>query len=343
MKPDEFPRGPTQPTGARRGWWLWGVPLAALAALTGCAGPVLAPNLGDADLPARVELADTPFFPQEAYDCGPAALATLLSTSGVAVTADALVEAVYLPERRGSLQAEIVAAARRYDRVPYVIEPTLAAAFAELAAGRPVLVMQNLASAADPVWHYAVLVGYSMDDDTVVLRSGTEARQVVSARRFLGTWARASGWAMVALRPGELPAYADRGRYAASVAAMEGVASPEAVLAAYAAGLERWPEDVTAQFGAANTLYATGNAEAAEQAYRRLLRRAPDHVATRNNLATLLSERGCYREALELLAPALTRDDIAPALRAALEDTERTVRAGLRTAGTQDCNGADGR
>ena len=36
-----------------------------------------------ADVPPRIELADTPFFPQDDYQCGPAALATLLGASGI--------------------------------------------------------------------------------------------------------------------------------------------------------------------------------------------------------------------------------------------------------------------
>jgi len=64
--------------------------LAALV-LTGCAssGPRLKDyTTGAGPLPARVELDATPFFPQRDYQCGPAALATLLSASGVATTAD---------------------------------------------------------------------------------------------------------------------------------------------------------------------------------------------------------------------------------------------------------------
>ena len=37
-------------------------------------------------LPARVELADTPFFPDESHFCGPAALATALSAAGLPAT-----------------------------------------------------------------------------------------------------------------------------------------------------------------------------------------------------------------------------------------------------------------
>ena len=62
--------------------------------------------------PARVELESTPFFPQSDYQCGPAALATVLAADGVDVTADQLVSEVYLPGRRGSLQVELIAATR---------------------------------------------------------------------------------------------------------------------------------------------------------------------------------------------------------------------------------------
>ncbi len=62
-------------------------------------------------------------FRSSSYQCGPAALATVLAASGVEVTADELVPEVYLPGRRGSLQPELVAATRNRDRVPYVLPP----------------------------------------------------------------------------------------------------------------------------------------------------------------------------------------------------------------------------
>ncbi len=321
-----------------RSWLRLGL-LWTVVALAGCAGPVLAPNLGDTGLPTQVELTDTPFFAQEAYHCGPAALATVLEASAVSVTPADLVDAVYLPKRRGALQAELVATARRYDRVPYVIEPTLEAAFADLVAGRPVLVMQNLGNASAPVWHYAVLVGYSMADDTVVLRSGTEPRQVMSARHFLGTWARADGWALVALRPGDLPAQADRRRYVETVAAMEGVASTEAVLAAYEAALRRWPADPTALFGEGNMRYASGDRGAAEAAYRRLLHHQPRHVGALNNLASVLAERGCRTEASALIGRALVLGKESSHLLTTLEATRAEIDAALARgdADAKDC------
>ena len=44
------------------------------------------------DVTETIELSGTPFFPQEEYQCGPAALATVLNAAGVAVAPDDLVD-----------------------------------------------------------------------------------------------------------------------------------------------------------------------------------------------------------------------------------------------------------
>src|SRR5262245_28806713 len=114
---------------------------------SGCAtrGAVIATAAPASDsIPAHVELDATPFFPQRRYQCGPAALATALGASGVPVTADELADRVYLPGKQGSLQTELIAASRGFDRMPYRVRPELGAVVSELAAGRPVLVLQNL-------------------------------------------------------------------------------------------------------------------------------------------------------------------------------------------------------
>jgi len=73
----------------------------------------------------RVEIARTPFFPRAITQCGPAALATILTASGADTTPAALTSEVYLPGRRGSLQSELLASARRHARVAYVLDPSV--------------------------------------------------------------------------------------------------------------------------------------------------------------------------------------------------------------------------
>ena len=78
-------------------------------------------------LPRVVLLNDTPFFPQTDYQCGPAALATVLQAQGIDIAPADLSPGVYLPGRKGSLQVEMVAAARRYRSLPYVLDASFTA------------------------------------------------------------------------------------------------------------------------------------------------------------------------------------------------------------------------
>lgn len=297
--------------------------LAVIVLLAGCGGrvPVHERSGNGQELAGPVELDATPFFPQEAYQCGPAALATGLAASGVAVTPSELEPLVYLPARRGSLQAELTAASRRFDRIPYRIAPTLAAVLDQLSAGRPVLVLQNLGFEAYPVWHYAVVVGFDGERSELILRSGTRRRQTLGVKRFLRTWEDGGFWGIVVLRPGELPAGPDRAVYLEAVAALEAAGHTASARRGYEAALGRWPDDPTALLGLSNALYADGVLDEAEAALRRLLEVAPNHAIATNNLAVVLADKGCREDALRILHARLAGEGLNDALRRTLETT----------------------
>jgi len=223
-----------------------------------------------------------PFFPQTDYQCGPAALATVLAHAGVAVTADDLVDEVYIAGLKGSLQPELLGATRRHGLIPYVLEPDVTALAAELAAGRPVLVLQNLGVERVPVWHYAVVVG--IDQGDVILRSGTEQRRVERDVRFLRSWQRGDNWAFVPVEPGTLPSTATAGSYVRALAGAEALLAPAAAQRGYDAALQRWPNDELVLFAAAGQRHATGDLSGATTLYRQLLAAAPQHAAAHNNL-----------------------------------------------------------
>jgi tetratricopeptide (TPR) repeat protein len=272
---------------------------AALAALVlaGCATP---PR--PAEPRPRLELAAVPFFPQADFECGPAALATVLAASGVAIDAAALAPEVYLPGRRGSLQAELAAAARRHGRLAYELPPEPDALYTEVGAGRPALVLQNFGTRRTPHWHYAVVIGF--DPGHVLLRSGLTERQRLADSRFEATWSRAGRWALVALRPGELPAAADPRRYLEAASALEATAAAQDALLAFEAATRRWPSEPAAWLGVGNARERVGRRAEAEQAYRHVLAIAPGFAAARNNLANLLAVRGCTAAARAEIARA---------------------------------------
>ena len=299
--------------------------LGAALALAGCAtrGPLLEPAAAGA-LARVVELDATPFFPQQRYQCGPAALATVLAAAGVDISAEALVPEVYLPGRQGSLQPELVAAARRHDRVPYVLPPTIDAMLAVLDAGLPVLVLQKFGAGPFPGWHYAVVVGYDLGRDRVVLRSGTERREEMSARRFLASWDRAQRWALVALPPGVLPPAADFARYMQAVAGLEAVGRREAASRAYAAAAQQWPAEALPQLALGNLAHASGDFVAAEGRFRAAVRLAPQDAAARNNRAEALRQLGCGTLARREVAAARALAAGGP-LAGAVESTAREI------------------
>ncbi|MEJ2602895.1 MAG: PA2778 family cysteine peptidase [Gammaproteobacteria bacterium] len=284
---------------------------------------------------APVELTATPFFPQERYQCGPAALATVLAASGVPVRADDLVDQVYLPGRQGSLQAELLAATRRHDRIPYVLPPRQTALAEELRAGRPVLVMQNLGVSLLPRWHYAVVVGMEPEGDDYVLRSGTQRRRVTDRSVFLRTWARSDNWALVALRPGELPAGDDPDGYLGALAAAEATGRLAVAAAGYRAALTRWPDNRLARLGLANIAFAEEELAVAEAQYRALLATDPADLVAMNNLAETLALAGRRDEARRMIERALALAGSGHPLTPVLRETAEGL-AGDRPTTAQD-------
>lgn len=299
-------------------------------ALAGCAGAPQRPP----GAPERLELAAVPFFPQQRYACGPAALATLLGASGASVEPAELVPEVYLPARRGSLQLELLAAARRHGRVAYPLPPERRALAAELAAGRPVLVLQNFGSARRAAWHYAVVVGYG--PGYLLLRSGLTERLQLREARFDGTWSRAGRWAFVALRPGELPASADPQVYLEAASAFEAVASDAAAAAAFGAAVQRWPAAPAGWLGLGNARERGGDLGGAAAAYRAALEAVPGYAAARNNLADLLARRGCLAAAHREIVRA-ERDAAGTPLAAAVAATRSEIEARAAVAEPAGC------
>lgn len=292
-------------------------------ALSGCASvPDSARTLSQPD--NRIELANTPFFPQERYQCGPAALATVLQVSGIDIQPDDLVSTVYLPGRQGSLQVDMLAATRQAGRIPYLLDASLTAVTDELQDGRPVVVLQNLGVSMIPRWHYAVVIGVDGPNDNVILRSGTDERRETPVNVFLRTWSRGDFWAFSVLQPGELPTAVNRKRYVTAVVDLENVGMYQEAAAAWRAALDKWPADTTAQFGLGNSLLELGQFGEAERAYRELLAAKPGLAAARNNLAVALQKQGLLEQAKLEIEQAIQQTE-EPALLEELLDTRRDI------------------
>lgn len=256
------------------------------------------------DLPDHIEIADVPFFPQESHQCGPAALAAVLTWSGSRVVPNEIAAEIYTPGRKGSLQPLLISATRHHDRLSYVVSD-VASLLQEVSAGHPIVVLQNLGLRWYPRWHYAVVIGYNVEKRLVILRSGTIFRRKMDWSLFRRTWERAGKWGLVVLPPTELPASASEQSYLETVVDLEKVHKWETASIAYKTALQQWPRSVGALMGLGNSRYAVGDLREAEEAFRRATEVCTTCGDAFNNLAHVLAEQKCYERAIDSVREAI--------------------------------------
>ena len=284
-----------------------------LLILSGCASTPQSKQIrtqGPGALPAAVELTETPFFPQTQYQCGPAALATVLQAQGIATSPEALAPQVFLPDRKGSLQIEMAVAARRHGMLPYPLKPQLIDLFTEVAAGNPVLILQNLAFDWYTQWHYAVVIGYDTETGDIILRSGTTRRWVTPFEVFERTWQRANYWALVLVPIGDIPSTAEPLRYLKTAYAFEEIGSPQLARKAYQTASTHWPDVAAIWIALGNIEFANHDWADAINSFKTAIRLEPESTTGWNNLAYALHADGCALEAQLALQCGMT---IAPA------------------------------
>ena len=305
--------------GADRGLHARGLLLAALL-LAGCASVPTARVQDHGSGDVRIELDQTAFFPTEDRAAAAGALATLLHTDGLNTVGPAQVAALFGPRTEPQdLRKEFFGIAYDFDRLPFVLAPRIDAVIAELKAGHPVLVLQNL-----PGWRYAVVIGVEPDSNRMILRSGKAGRVYQALPDFLGYWAAGERWAMVLGDGSQVPASASESAWIAAGEAATLANHPQlAERNAYAA-IERWPKQVVPWVALGNARYALKDWSGAQEAYLESLRLKPFNPVVRNNLALVLFERRCLDLAEQQVNEALA-GETDPRLKAEYAYTQQRI------------------
>lgn len=233
--------------------------------------------------PPRVKVAGVPFYPQEGFKCGPSAMAMALGWSGIDIKPTALERHFFtIKDPRRALSD----AAYRYGRLAYPISGT-SALMTELAAGHPVVVVQNLGVEREPLWNCTVAVGYDRLKGQVLMHGGNQAGKQVSLRLFERLWADSSNWGLVVLRPGELPASARQPDYVKAAYGLEKAGRYWEAVLAYDAALSHWPNDPDTLMGLGASLYSLGDPRGAADAYRAAAKVAGDPTPAEAALAQI--------------------------------------------------------
>jgi ABC-type bacteriocin/lantibiotic exporter with double-glycine peptidase domain len=147
----------------------------------------------------RVHLV-VPFFPDNADQCGPATLASMLTYWGIPSDPRTLKEEIYLRRLRGTLPIDLLLAAQARGLQTEGAGGTLDRVKTELAADRPVVALLNLGWTLYPQGHYVVVTGYDDQRQGLYVHSGLARDVFVPYEAFLNNWEKSGRW-MLQMRP----------------------------------------------------------------------------------------------------------------------------------------------
>lgn len=167
-----------------------------------CSGPSREAVLKDinANPGSGAYILGVPFFPQDEYMCGPAALASVIGYWGKGEGMEKVAKEVYEEKLKGTLPLDLFLYAKDkgFDAVYY--KGSLADLKEKIEAGFPLILFLNLGYESYPVGHYIVAVGYSERSKAVMAHSGMNKEEVFTYDRLLNAWEK-TGFSTLLVRP----------------------------------------------------------------------------------------------------------------------------------------------
>ena len=283
--------------------------LAGILLLGGCQSRLsseqIAPLLNTLDTRQHY-IASVPFYPQQDFYCGPTTLSEVFNFYGHSYSPDDIAPQLFIPEREGSLQLEMISATRQHGLLPYAETGNLQTLLQLLRADIPVIVLQNLSIPWFPQWHYALVTGYDIDAQTLRLHTGVTPDHVMSFALFEKTWARGGHWLLAPLKTTSRSDGIDPFVYIGAAYDMMTAASIDEGLAFMQQATTLWPDDWRGYFFIANAHIASEPSVAASW-FAKGFQAGKKQAAYVNNYAYVLAELGCRQSALEIIADGLAQ------------------------------------
>lgn len=258
--------------------------LLAICLLAACATPFDPNERLTVDLPTRASIEGVPLIQQAAFYCGPASIAMVMQWAGSEISQQDIAALAFNPGAGGTYLADMIGSSRRLGQLAVEIS-TFDQLLAEVTAGHPVIVFQNLGLGIAPVWHYGVVTGYDFDKSEVYLNSGQLDQMILPFAVFERTWRRGDFWGLVVLPPDQLPVSVGEARVLSAAAALERVGQFKAAETLYETGAVTWPDNWLWQFGLGNARFAQDDLFGARRALRRARAIDPTIPEVRANLA----------------------------------------------------------
>ncbi len=283
-----------------------GIIASFLLLLCACATPPQTAHIlaNQPNIPVKHEITNVPFFPQQEFYCGPAALSEVFNYYGVKRSQNDLAADLFVPKLEGSFQLEMVATTRQNGFVAYAEQGNLEQLLSLVSQNIPVVVLQNVSIPWYPMWHYAVVIGYDLDKQQLILRSGEIARHIVELSVFERTWQRGKYWILAAVPPYSTSPYFHSFTYARAAQDLLDVGKTAQGRTALQSAIKQWPDYWLSYFLLANQFLEQDLMQANhwyQQGYP-FAKSQPNYL---NNYAYALHKMGCQSAAESMITAAL--------------------------------------
>lgn len=161
----------------------------------GCAGTN---ELAKGPSPGGLLVEGVPFFPQDEYMCGPAALASVIGYYGSARGMNEVAGEVYSKKLKGTLPMDLLIFAKEKGFEAKYYRGSIEDVRESLKRREPLILFLNLGYEFYPVGHYIVAVG--IDEGAIYAHSGTEKEKAFTLRELDKAWSK-TGYSTLLVRP----------------------------------------------------------------------------------------------------------------------------------------------
>lgn len=138
---------------------------------------------------------NVPFYPQEAYQCGPASLAGVLNYWGIRVSPHDIAHEIYNVSAKGTLTLDMKLYAEKMGLRAVIYRGGLADIKEKIDHGYPLIILVDLGFWIFKQNHFMVVIGY--DANGVIVNSGKEKEKFIYNEEFLRLWKRTNFWSLL--------------------------------------------------------------------------------------------------------------------------------------------------
>jgi ABC-type bacteriocin/lantibiotic exporter with double-glycine peptidase domain len=178
------------------GLFLLGALTALILALSGCGAKSF--DAVRSGLEARGHYIEgVPFVKQTEYDCGPAALASVLSFRGKAVDLERITASVYLPKLRGTLPMDLERYAKDDGFKTSSSAGTAAALKTAIDSNTPVICLLDLGFGFYRQPHFVTVIGFDDGNGLFIMHDGGTPNRTMAYEDFGKKWTRGGNWMIV--------------------------------------------------------------------------------------------------------------------------------------------------